>query len=125
MNPVPVMKLLEIIRGIATDEATFLAAVALAVRLGKTPAVAQDFPAFIINRILVPMLNEAVYTLYEGVGTVKSIDAALRLGANHPMGPLKLADFIGLDTCLAVMHVINAGMSELEIPPMSAACEIC
>ncbi|MCX7383387.1 MAG: 3-hydroxyacyl-CoA dehydrogenase NAD-binding domain-containing protein, partial [Alphaproteobacteria bacterium] len=101
MNPVPVMKLVELIRGIATDEPTFQATQALATRLSKITAVSEDFPAFIVNRILVPMINEAVYTLYEGVGSVSAIDSAMRLGANHPMGPLELADFIGLDTCLS------------------------
>jgi len=117
MNPVPVMKLVEIIRGIATDEPTFQATMALANRLGKTTAVAEDFPAFIVNRILVPMMNEAVYALYEGVGSVSAIDSAMRLGANHPMGPLELADFIGLDTCLAIMHVLHEGMSDSKYRP--------
>jgi 3-hydroxybutyryl-CoA dehydrogenase len=117
MNPVPVMKLVEIIRGIATDEPTFQATMALAQRLGKTTSVAEDIPAFIVNRILVPMLNEAVYTLYEGVGSVSSIDSALRLGANHPMGPLELADFIGLDTCLSIMHVLYEGLSDSKYRP--------
>ncbi|MEC8015691.1 MAG: 3-hydroxybutyryl-CoA dehydrogenase, partial [Pseudomonadota bacterium] len=105
MNPVPVMQLVELIRGIATDEATFSACHAVVEKLGKTAASAEDFPAFIVNRILMPMINEAVYTLYEGVGSVKSIDESMKLGANHPMGPLELADFIGLDTCLAIMNV--------------------
>jgi len=117
MNPVPVMKLVEIIRGIATDDATFRTVRALAERLGKTTAVAQDFPAFILNRILVPMLNEAVYALYERVGDVASIDASLRLGANHPMGPLELADHIGLDTCLSVMQVLRDGMADSKYRP--------
>jgi 3-hydroxybutyryl-CoA dehydrogenase len=117
MNPVPVMKLVEIIRGIATDEATFQAVHALAMKLGKTPAVAEDFPAFMVNRILVPMINEAVYALFEGVGTVAGIDTSLKLGANHPMGPLELADFIGLDTCLAVMRVIHDGLSDSKYRP--------
>ncbi|MDW8444332.1 MAG: 3-hydroxybutyryl-CoA dehydrogenase [Acetobacteraceae bacterium] len=117
MNPVPVMKLIEIIRGIATDEATFRAALALAERLGKTVAVAEDFPGFIVNRILVPMINEAVYALHEGVGDVRSIDAAMRLGANHPMGPLELADFIGLDTCLAIMQVLHEGLGDSKYRP--------
>jgi len=117
MNPVPVMKLVEIIRGIATDEPTFLATLALAQRLGKTTSVAEDIPAFIVNRILVPMMNEAVYTLYEGVGSVSSIDSAMRLGANHPMGPLELADFIGLDTCLSIMHVLYEGLSDSKYRP--------
>ena len=117
MNPVPVMKLVEIIRGIATDQPTFDAFKALADRLDKTVAVAEDFPAFIVNRILLPMINEAVYTLYEGVGSVQSIDTALKLGANHPMGPLELADFIGLDTCLAVMHVLYDGLADSKYRP--------
>jgi 3-hydroxybutyryl-CoA dehydrogenase len=117
MNPVPVMKLVEIIRGIATDNVTFQTVQALAERLGKTTAVAQDFPAFILNRILVPMLNEAVYALYERVGDVASIDASLRLGANHPMGPLELADHIGLDTCLSVMQVLRDGMADSKYRP--------
>ena len=117
MNPVPVMKLVEIIRGIATDEPTFLATQALAERLHKTTAVSEDFPAFIVNRILVPMINEAVYALYEGVGTVSAIDMALRLGANHPMGPLELADFIGLDTCLSIMQVLYEGLSDSKYRP--------
>ncbi|WP_114377624.1 3-hydroxybutyryl-CoA dehydrogenase [Elioraea thermophila] len=117
MNPVPVMKLIEIIRGIATDEATFRAALALAERLGKTVAVAEDFPGFIVNRILVPMINEAVYALHEGVGDVRSIDTAMKLGANHPMGPLELADFIGLDTCLAIMQVLHEGLADSKYRP--------
>ena len=117
MNPVPVMKLVEIIRGIATDQPTFDAFNALANRLDKTVAVAEDFPAFIVNRILLPMINEAVYTLDEGVGSVQSIDTALKLGANHPMGPLELADFIGLDTCLAVMHVLYDGLADSKYRP--------
>jgi 3-hydroxybutyryl-CoA dehydrogenase len=117
MNPVPVMKLIEVIRGIATDEPTFQATQALAERLHKTTAVSEDFPAFIVNRILVPMINEAVYALYEGVGTVAGIDMALRLGANHPMGPLELADFIGLDTCLAIMQVLYEGLSDSKYRP--------
>ena len=117
MNPVPVMKLVEIIRGIATDEPTFQSVQALATRLGKTTAVAEDFPAFIVNRILVPMINEAVYALYEGVGSVSGIDAAMRLGANHPMGPLELADFIGLDTCLSIMQVLYEGLSDSKYRP--------
>ena len=107
MNPVPVMKLVEIIRGIATDDATYEAIRDLALKLGKTPAVSEDFPAFIVNRILLPMINEAVYTLYEGVGSVEAIDTSMKLGANHPMGPLQLADFIGLDTCLSIMQVLH------------------
>ncbi len=117
MNPVPVMKLVEIIRGIATDEPTFRAVQALAARLDKTTAVSEDFPAFIVNRILVPMINEAVYALYEGVGTVTSIDAAMKLGANHPMGPLELGDFIGLDTCLSIMQVLYEGLSDSKYRP--------
>jgi 3-hydroxybutyryl-CoA dehydrogenase len=117
MNPVPVMKLVEVIRGIATDDATFEAVQALAAKLGKTTANAEDFPAFIVNRVLVPMLNEAVYTLQEGVGDVRSIDAALKLGAAHPMGPLELADFIGLDTCLAIMRVLHEGMGDSKYRP--------
>jgi 3-hydroxybutyryl-CoA dehydrogenase len=117
MNPVPVMKLVEIIRGIATDEPTFQAVQALAVKLGKIPAVAEDFPAFIVNRILVPMINEAVYALYEGVGSVSGIDTSMRLGANHPMGPLELADFIGLDTCLSIMQVLYEGLSDSKYRP--------
>jgi 3-hydroxybutyryl-CoA dehydrogenase len=117
MNPVPVMKLVEIIRGIATDEPTFQAVRALAEKLGKTAAVAEDFPAFIVNRILVPMINEAVYALYEGVGSVSGIDSSMRLGANHPMGPLELADFIGLDTCLSIMQVLYEGLSDSKYRP--------
>jgi len=117
MNPVPVMQLVELIRGIATDEATFKTIHSLAVRLGKTPVAAEDFPAFIVNRILLPMINEAVYTLYEGVGSVEAIDTAMKLGANHPMGPLQLADFIGLDTCLAVMQVLHEGLADSKYRP--------
>ena len=117
MNPAPVMKLVEVIRGIATDDATFQAVLALAERLGKTVSVSEDFPAFIVNRILVPMINEAVYALYEGVGSVKDIDGALRLGANHKMGPLELGDFIGLDTCLAIMQVLYEGLSDSKYRP--------
>ncbi|MEQ9815401.1 MAG: 3-hydroxybutyryl-CoA dehydrogenase [Azospirillaceae bacterium] len=117
MNPVPVMKLVEIIRGIATDEPTFTAVRDLAIKLGKTPAVAEDFPAFIVNRILLPMINEAVYTLYEGVGSVEAIDTAMKLGANHPMGPLELADFIGLDTCLSIMNVLYDGLADSKYRP--------
>jgi 3-hydroxybutyryl-CoA dehydrogenase len=117
MNPVPVMKLVEIIRGIATDEPTFQAVDELARKLGKTTAVAEDFPAFIVNRILVPMINEAVYALYEGVGSVGAIDTSMRLGANHPMGPLELADFIGLDTCLSIMQVLYEGLSDSKYRP--------
>jgi 3-hydroxybutyryl-CoA dehydrogenase len=117
MNPVPAMKLVELIRGIATDEATFHAIRDVVRRLGKTPVTAEDFPAFIVNRILLPMINEAIYTLYEGVGNVESIDTAMRLGANHPMGPLELADFIGLDTCLAVMQVLYEGLADSKYRP--------
>ncbi len=117
MNPAPVMKLVEVIRGIATDDPTFQAVLALAERLGKTVSVSEDFPAFIVNRILVPMINEAVYALYEGVGSVKDIDGALRLGANHKMGPLELGDFIGLDTCLAIMQVLYEGLSDSKYRP--------
>jgi 3-hydroxybutyryl-CoA dehydrogenase len=117
MNPVPLMKLVEVIRGIATDEPTFQATQALAARLGKTTAVSEDFPGFIVNRILIPMINEAVYTLHEGVGDVAGIDAAMRLGANHPMGPLELADFIGLDTCLSIMHVLYEGLCDSKYRP--------
>jgi 3-hydroxybutyryl-CoA dehydrogenase len=117
MNPVPMMKLVEIIRGIATDEPTFQAVQALAHKLGKITAVAEDFPAFIVNRILVPMINEAVYALYEGVGSVSAIDTSMRLGANHPMGPLELADFIGLDTCLSIMQVLYEGLSDSKYRP--------
>jgi 3-hydroxybutyryl-CoA dehydrogenase len=117
MNPVPVMQLVELIRGIATDEETFAACQTVVERLGKTAARAEDFPAFIVNRILMPMINEAVYTLYEGVGSVKSIDESMKLGANHPMGPLELADFIGLDTCLAIMNVLHDGLADTKYRP--------
>ena len=117
MNPVPIMKLVELIRGIATDEPTFSACRKVVERLGKTAATAEDFPAFIVNRILMPMINEAVYTLYEGVGNVKSIDESMKLGANHPMGPLELADFIGLDTCLAIMNVLHDGLADTKYRP--------
>jgi 3-hydroxybutyryl-CoA dehydrogenase len=117
MNPVPVMSLVELIRGIATDEETFTLTRDLALKLGKTPVAAEDFPAFIVNRILLPMINEAVYTLYEGVGSVEAIDIAMKLGANHPMGPLELADFIGLDTCLAIMQVLYEGLSDSKYRP--------
>ena len=117
MNPVPIMKLVVIIRGIATSEECFVAIRDLTRKLGKSAAVAEDFPAFIVNRILLPMINEAVYTLYEGVGNVESIDTAMKLGANHPMGPLELADFIGLDTCLAVMHVLHDGLADSKYRP--------
>ncbi len=117
MNPVPVMQLVEVIRGIATDDATYQGALEIVKRIGKTAAYAEDFPAFIVNRILLPMINEAVYTLYEGVGNVEAIDTAMRLGANHPMGPLQLADFIGLDTCLAVMQVLYEGLADSKYRP--------
>jgi len=117
MNPVPVMQLVELIRGIATDEATFHALAEVVDRLGKTAATAEDFPAFIVNRILMPMINEAVYTLYEGVGSVTSIDTSMKLGANHPMGPLELADFIGLDTCLSIMNVLHDGLADTKYRP--------
>ncbi len=117
MNPVPVMQLVELIRGIATDEETFTACKAVVDKLGKTAATAEDFPAFIVNRILMPMINEAVYTLYEGVGSVRSIDESMKLGANHPMGPLELADFIGLDTCLAIMNVLHDGLADTKYRP--------
>ncbi len=116
-NPVPVMKLVEIIRGIATDDATYEAVAALAARLGKTTALSGDFPGFMANRILVPMINEAVYALHEGVGSITSIDTAMKLGCNHPMGPLELADFIGLDTCLAIMQVLHDGMADTKYRP--------
>ncbi|MBO9457048.1 MULTISPECIES: 3-hydroxybutyryl-CoA dehydrogenase [Paracoccaceae] len=117
MNPVPVMQLVELIRGIATDQATFELLHEVVRKLGKTAASAEDFPAFIVNRILMPMINEAVYTLYEGVGNVKSIDESMKLGANHPMGPLELADFIGLDTCLAIMNVLHDGLADTKYRP--------
>jgi 3-hydroxybutyryl-CoA dehydrogenase len=117
MNPVPLMELVEIIRGIATNDATFEATKAFVTKLGKTIAVAEDFPAFIVNRILLPMINEAIYTLYEGVGNVEAIDTAMRLGAHHPMGPLELADFIGLDTCLSVMQVLHEGLADSKYRP--------
>ena len=117
MNPVPVMQLVELIRGIATDRPTYDACRQVVEKLGKTAASAEDFPAFIVNRILMPMINEAVYTLYEGVGTVKSIDQSMKLGANHPMGPLELADFIGLDTCLAIMNVLHDGLADTKYRP--------
>jgi 3-hydroxybutyryl-CoA dehydrogenase len=117
MNPVPQMDLVELIRGIATEEATFQAARELVTKLGKTIANAEDFPAFIVNRILLPMINEAIYTLYEGVGSVEAIDTAMRMGANHPMGPLQLADFIGLDTCLQVMQVLYEGLADSKYRP--------
>jgi 3-hydroxybutyryl-CoA dehydrogenase len=117
MNPVPRMELVEIIRGIATEDATFEASKAFVSRLGKQIAVSEDFPAFIVNRILLPMINEAIYTLYEGVGNVEAIDAAMKLGAHHPMGPLELADFIGLDTCLAIMQVLHEGLADSKYRP--------
>ena len=117
MNPVPMMKLVEVIRGLATNEETYQAATSVALRMGKIITNAEDFPAFIVNRVLIPMINEAVYTLYEGVGTVEGIDKAMRLGANHPMGPLELADFIGLDTCLSIMQVLNEGLADTKYRP--------
>jgi 3-hydroxybutyryl-CoA dehydrogenase len=117
MNPVPLMELVELIRGIATADATFESAKQFVTKLGKTVAVAEDFPAFIVNRILLPMINEAIYTLYEGVGNVEGIDTAMRLGAHHPMGPLELADFIGLDTCLSVMQVLHEGLADSKYRP--------
>lgn len=117
MNPVPIMQLVELIRGIATDEATFKTCEAVVAKLGKTSTASEDFPAFIVNRILMPMVNEAIYTLYEGVGSVQSIDTSLKLGANHPMGPLELADFIGLDTCLAIMNVLHDGLADTKYRP--------
>ncbi|MCK0171719.1 3-hydroxybutyryl-CoA dehydrogenase [Aliiroseovarius sp. S1123] len=117
MNPVPLMKLVELIRGIATDEPTYHACLAVVEKLGKTAASAEDYPAFIVNRILIPMINEACYALYEGVGSVSSIDASMKLGANHPMGPLELGDFIGLDTCLAIMNVLHDGLADTKYRP--------
>ncbi|MDN5926601.1 MAG: 3-hydroxybutyryl-CoA dehydrogenase [Hyphomicrobiales bacterium] len=117
MNPVPLMKLVELVRGIATADQTFEAARGFVQSLDKTVTVAEDFPAFIVNRILLPMINEAIYTLYEGVGSVEAIDTAMRLGANHPMGPLQLADFIGLDTCLSIMQVLHDGLSDSKYRP--------
>ncbi len=117
MNPVPLMELVELIRGIATDDATFEASKAFVAKLGKQVAVSEDFPAFIVNRILLPMINEAIYTLYEGVGNVEAIDAAMKLGAHHPMGPLELADFIGLDTCLSIMQVLHEGLADSKYRP--------
>jgi 3-hydroxybutyryl-CoA dehydrogenase len=117
MNPVPVMQLVELIRGIATEPEVFAEIRQVTEKLGKTPVSAEDFPAFIVNRILLPMINEAVYTLYEGVGSVSAIDTAMKLGSNHPMGPLELADFIGLDTCLAVMHVLHDGLADSKYRP--------
>ena len=117
MNPVPVMQLVELIRGIATDEPTFETCLGVVEKIGKTASTSEDFPAFIVNRILMPMINEAVYTLYEGVGNVSSIDSAMKLGTNHPMGPLELADFIGLDTCLAIMNVLHDGLADTKCRP--------
>ncbi len=117
MNPVPVMQLVELIRGIATDETTFKTCHEVVAKLGKTASTSEDFPAFIVNRILMPMINEAIYTLYEGVGSVESIDTSMKLGANHPMGPLELADFIGLDTCLAIMNVLHDGLADTKYRP--------
>jgi 3-hydroxybutyryl-CoA dehydrogenase len=117
MNPVPVMQLVELIRGIATDRETFETCLGVVERLGKTASSSEDFPAFIVNRILMPMINEAIYTLYEGVGSVSSIDTSMKLGANHPMGPLELADFIGLDTCLAIMNVLHDGLADTKYRP--------
>lgn len=117
MNPVPIMQLVELIKGIATDDDTFNACLALVEKIGKTAAVAEDFPAFIINRVLIPMINEAVYTLQEGIGSITSIDTCMKLGAGHPMGPLELADFIGLDTCLAVMNVLHEGLGDSKYRP--------
>jgi len=117
MNPVPLMKLVEVIRGLNTNQVTYETAIAFAERIGKTTTNAEDYPAFIVNRVLMPMINEAVYTLYEGVGNVESIDTAMRLGANHPMGPLQLADFIGLDTCLSIMQVLHDGLADTKYRP--------
>jgi 3-hydroxybutyryl-CoA dehydrogenase len=117
MNPVPVMQLVELIRGIATADPTYVSAKAFIAKLGKTSTMSEDFPAFIVNRILLPMINEAIYTLYEGVGSVEAIDTAMKLGANHPMGPLQLADFIGLDTCLSVMQVLYEGLADSKYRP--------
>ncbi|MBR0758388.1 3-hydroxybutyryl-CoA dehydrogenase [Bradyrhizobium jicamae] len=117
MNPVPAMELVELIRGIATDDVTFDTSKAFVAQLGKQVAVSEDFPAFIVNRILLPMINEAIYTLYEGVGNVEAIDAAMKLGAHHPMGPLELADFIGLDTCLSIMQVLHEGLADSKYRP--------
>ena len=117
MNPVPLMELVELIRGIATDDEMFAATRRFVETLGKSVAVSEDFPAFIVNRILLPMINEAIYTLYEGVGSVEAIDTAMKLGANHPMGPLQLADFIGLDTCLSIIQVLHDGLSDSKYRP--------
>ena len=125
MNPVPVMQLVELIRGIATDEATFKACFDVVGKLNKTATTSEDFPGFIVNRILMPMINEAVYTLYEGVGSVESIDTSMKLGANHPMGPLELADFIGLDTCLAIMNVLHDGLADTKYRPCPLLTKYC
>jgi len=117
MNPVPVMQLVELIRGIATDDATYQTCLKVVEKIGKTSSSSEDFPAFIVNRLLMPMINEAIYTLYEGVGNVRSIDTSMKLGANHPMGPLELADFIGLDTCLAIMNVLHEGLADTKYRP--------
>ena len=117
MNPVPVMQLVELIKGIATDQETYDSCLQVVEKLGKTAASAEDFPAFIVNRVLMPMINEAVYALYEGVGSVEAIDTSMKLGANHPMGPLELADFIGLDTCLAIMNVLHDGLADTKYRP--------
>ena len=117
MNPVPLMELVELVRGIATEDETFEQAKAFALSLGKTIAVSEDFPAFMVNRVLLPMINEAIYTLYEGVGSVEAIDTAMKLGAHHPMGPLELADFIGLDTCLSIMQVLHDGLADSKYRP--------
>ncbi|SHJ76235.1 3-hydroxybutyryl-CoA dehydrogenase [Aureimonas altamirensis DSM 21988] len=117
MNPVPIMKLIELVRGIATSDETFASAKAFSDKLDKVTTVSEDFPAFIVNRILMPMINEAIYTLYEGVGSVENIDTSMKLGANHPMGPLQLADFIGLDTCLSIMQVLHDGLSDSKYRP--------
>ena len=117
MNPVPIMQLVELIKGIATNQDTYESCLQVVEKLGKTAASAEDFPAFIVNRILMPMINEAVYALYEGVGSVKAIDTSMKLGANHPMGPLELADFIGLDTCLAIMNVLHDGLADTKYRP--------
>ena len=117
MNPVPVMNLVELVRGIETNDKTYNKLRNLVLKLGKTPSVSEDFPAFIVNRILMPMINEAIYSLYEGVGNVANIDQSMRLGANHPMGPLELADFIGLDTCLSIMNVLNDGLGDTKYRP--------
>ncbi|EGE55716.1 3-hydroxybutyryl-CoA dehydrogenase protein [Rhizobium etli CNPAF512] len=117
MNPVPVMKLVELVRGIGTDQETFATAKHFAESIGKTVTVSEDFPAFIVNRVLIPMINEAIYTLYEGVGNVEAIDTGMKLGTNHPMGPLELADFIGLDTCLSIMQILHEGLADSKYRP--------